>query len=130
MTTPPFPLQEFLGFTITEPEAGRAVAAVPPSDRLVNPHGVVHGAVLFALVDTGMGAATYSVIPPDCRCASIEVQLRFLAPAPADEPLRADVRVVKAGRRIVHLEARVGSGPEDRLVATATGSFAVLPGPR
>lgn len=90
----------------------------------MNPHGVVHGAVLFALVDTAMGAATYSVMPEGAICASIEVQLRFLSPAAIGTELVTDVRVVKAGSRVVQLDARVHADGD--LVATATGSFAVF----
>ena len=125
--TPSFPLAELLGLHVATVEPGRAVARVDPSAVTANPHGVVHGAVLFAMVDTAMGAATYSVIPDGCICASIEVHLRFLRAAPTEVPLEARVRVVKAGRRVVHLDAEVDAGSD--LVATATGSFAVLPTP-
>jgi len=91
--------------------------------RHANPNGVVHGAVLFALVDTTMGAATMSAL--DGRpCASIDVQLRFLRPA-VGGVVRAETRVLKAGRRIVHLDSSV-TDDGGRLVATASGSFAVI----
>ncbi|HEX6874676.1 MAG TPA: hypothetical protein VF165_03375 [Nocardioidaceae bacterium] len=41
--------------------------------------------------------------------------------------LRAEVNVVKAGRRIVHLDASVTDQNGDE-VALASGSFAVIPG--
>jgi acyl-CoA thioesterase len=123
--TPDFPLAAHLGLTIEHGDAGRATARVRADERHVNPHGVVHGAVLFAMVDTGMGAATYSVMPGGMLCASIEVQLRFLSPAPIGATLAAAVHVVKAGKRIVQLAADVTA--DDRLVATATGSFALFP---
>lgn len=122
--TPDFPLASFLGLTVDRPEGGVAAARLTAGNAHVNPHGVVHGAVLFALVDTAMGAATYSVMPEGAICASIEVQLRFLSPATIGAELAADVRVVKAGSRIVHLDARVHA--DGALVATAAGSFAVF----
>jgi acyl-CoA thioesterase len=86
---------------------------------------VVHGAVLFALVDTAMGKATMSVIDEtDTYCASIEVSLRFIRPAVAG-PLTATASVIKRGRNLVHLEGRV-TGDDDRLVASAAGSFAII----
>lgn len=92
-------------------------------DRHANPNGVVHGAVLFALVDTSMGAATMDAL--DGRpCASIDVQIRFLRPA-ISGVLNVETAVVRAGRRIVTLESRV-TDDEDRIVVTATGAFAVL----
>jgi acyl-CoA thioesterase len=82
--------------------------------------------VLFTMVDTAMGAATYDYLQPYQLCASIEVQLRFLKAATPGGQLRADVRVVQAGRRIVQLAAEV-TDSTGRLVATATGSFAIFP---
>lgn len=121
-----FPFADLVGFAV-EPaaEPGRARATARVDEQHTNPHGVVHGAVLFALVDTAMGSATYSVIPEGCACASIEVHVRFLAPVLPPADLVADVRVMKAGRRVVQLDGSVLDGT-DRLVATATGSYAVL----
>jgi len=122
-----FWLKRQLGFTVEVTAPGRAVARIECDARHLNPHGAVHGAVIFALVDTGMGAATMAVLDESSRCATIEIQTRFLAPVFRGQ-LRADVAVIKAGRRIVHLEASVtdGTGVE---VARASGSFAVIPAP-
>ncbi len=120
-----FPLRSFLGMELTGDEAGIGIATLDAGPDHMNPNGVVHGAVLFALVDTAMGKATMSVIDePDTYCASIEVSLRFIRPAIAG-PLTATASVLKRGRNVVHLEGRV-TGPDDRLVASAAGSFAIL----
>lgn len=118
-----FPLQQFLEMELLDHPEG-AAARLVVDDRHLNPNAVTHGAVVFAMVDTAMGKATMGVVDEGCHCASIEVQLRFLRPAEPG-PLEAVVRVIKPGRTIVHLEARV-TGADDKLVATATGSFAVL----
>lgn len=118
-----FPLQEFLGMELLDHPEG-AAARVTVDDRHLNPNGVTHGAVIFTMVDTAMGKATMGVIDEGCWCASIEVQLRFLRPA-GPGLHEAVVRVIKPGRTIVHLSAEV-NGPDGKLVATATGSFAVL----
>jgi acyl-CoA thioesterase len=122
-----FPLQAHLGMAVSSPRRGRGTASLEVTPALHNPNGVVHGAVLFAMADTSMGAAAMSVLEEGLACASIEVQLRFLRPV-AGGPLRADTEVVKAGRRVVQLESRISDG-EDRLVATAAGSFAVIDAP-
>ncbi len=122
-----FPLRRFLGMELTGDEAGIGIARVDVGPDHLNPNGVVHGAVLFALVDTAMGKATMSVVDePGRYCASIEVSLRFIRPAVAGA-LTATATVIKRGRSVVHLEARV-LGDDDRLVGTATGTFALLGG--
>ena len=123
---PTFWLQEQLGFAIDRGD-GTATITITCDERHLNPHGTVHGAVVFAMVDTGMGAAATSVLDASSMCATIEIQLRYLSPVFAGA-VRAEVRVVKAGRRIVHLDAQVFDH-RDKLVATSTGSFAVIPRP-
>lgn len=119
-----FALRDFLGMDVAATTEGAARARVEIDERHHNPNGVVHGAVLFALLDTAMGAATMSVLPEGRYCASVDLQLRFLRPA-AGGSLVADVEVLKQGRSVVHLEGRVVDD-DGRLVATGSATFAVL----
>lgn len=120
-----FPLRSFLGMDVETTEPGRSVATAEVTGELLNPHGVVHGAVLFALADTSMGAAVMSMLDPSANvCASIDVSLRFLRPVTAGT-LRAETTVLRRGARIVHLDSRILR--DEELVATAVGTFAVLP---
>ncbi len=119
-----FPLRRFLGMAMEAAGPGRARARLVVSGDHHNPNGVVHGAVLFAMVDTAMGHATITVLDGGRRCASVDVQLRFIRPAIAGT-LVAEASVVRRGRSIVHLDARVEDG-DGRLVATAAGTFAIL----
>ena len=70
--------------------------------------------------------ATMSTVDDGQYCASVEVSLRFIRPA-SEGDLIAEAAVVKRGRSIAHLEARVHDG-DDRLVATGSGTFAILGG--
>ena len=120
-----FPLRTFLDFTIDDGIGGEAVAALDVSDRHLNPNGVVHGGVVFTLVDTAMGRATMSVLEEGRICASIEVAVRYLRSITGGR-LVATASVLQAGRRIVHLEGRVTVDGDDRPVAVVQASFAVL----
>lgn len=119
-----FPLRGHLGLAVAATGRGLATASLTADDRHLNPNGVVHGAVLFAMVDTAMGAAAMTVVPDGSFCASVEVHLRFLQPAMAGA-LSAEVAVERAGKRIVHLSGRVHD-PGGATVATATGTFCVI----
>ena len=120
-----FPLRDYLGMTLTGDDAGVGLASLDIGPQHQNPNGVVHGAVLFALVDTAMGKSTMSVIDePDTYCASIELSLRFIRPAVSGS-LTATALVVKRGKNVVHLDARV-VGDDDRVVATSAGTFAII----
>jgi acyl-CoA thioesterase len=119
-----FPLQEWLGFTIDRGN-GLATATINLDDRHMNPHGIAHGAVAFALMDTVMGAATMSVIDEGNLCATIEMHTRFHRGATGGQ-LIATAEVLTAGRKVVHLEAKTHDG-DGKLLASATCSYAVLP---
>ena len=121
-----FPLQEFLGMQLSGDEPGAGIARLDVGEQHANPNGVVHGAVLFALVDTAMGKATMSVLDDGLYCASVELSLRFIRPAVSGD-LVAEATVVKRGRSIVHLDGQVHDG-DGRLIATSAGTFAVLGG--
>ena len=123
-----FPLRSHLGFDVEQSVPGEAMAVLDVAEHHLNPNGVVHGAVLFALIDTAMGSATMSTLAEGQACASIEVQVRFLSPV-ASGRLEARTRVLRAGRRIVQLESRVHVDAADAPAAVASGSFAVISRP-
>ena len=116
-----FPLRSFLGMDVADDGEGRATARLEVGEVHLNPNGVVHGAVLFALVDTAMGKAAMSVLPEGELTASVDLQLRFVRPV-AQGSIVATVEVLKRGRHVIHLEARVLDGGR-RVVATAAGTF-------
>lgn len=122
--SPTFPLADFLGLTIDVPEPGRSVARLAAGTSQHNPHGVVHGGALFTLVDTGMGAATRSVLEEGELGVTIEVQIRFLRPV-LEGDVTGTTRIVHRGRRVLHLDSEVRDAG-GRLVATAAGSYAVI----
>lgn len=116
-----FPLRTFLGMRVGGEAAGRADAQVEIGDQHRNPNGVVHGAVLFALVDTAMGKAAMSVLDEGQYATSVDLQLRFIRPAMSGTVV-ADVEVLKRGRNVIHLEGRIVD-EDQRLIATAAGTF-------
>ena len=58
----PHPFADLIGLTFESAEPGTSRCRVPIRAELLNPHGVVHGAVAYALADTGMGGALYPVL--------------------------------------------------------------------
>jgi len=120
-----FPLGTYLSVTVDDERPGEAEASIDVGERHLNANGVVHGGVVFTLVDTAMGRATIFVLDEGSYCASIEVSVRFLR-AVTEGRMTARVTVLQAGRRIVQQEGRVTVDGEDRPIVSASGSFAVL----
>jgi acyl-CoA thioesterase len=118
-----FPLAQLLGMSVTVAEDGCGHARTHVAPDHLNPNGVVHGAVLFALVDTAMGAAALSVLEDGLRCATTDLHLRFLRPV-QDGTLEAEATVQHRSRRTLVLSGIIRN--HGQTVATATGSFAIL----
>jgi acyl-CoA thioesterase len=118
------PYQDLIGFEI-ESGDGVSRAWVEIDDQHLNPHGAVHGAAPYALVDTAMGGATMSVLPEGNWCSTVDIHIRYLS-ACFGGRLTATATVRRAGKRIVHLDATVtdDGGTE---YAIASGVFAVTP---
>jgi acyl-coenzyme A thioesterase PaaI-like protein len=54
---PPPSIAATLGFTLAEVDDGRAVFVGNPSDRVLNPLGIVHGGWALTLIDSCTGCA-------------------------------------------------------------------------
>ena len=121
---PPTGFQKVIGLDIFEREDGRSQSRIDIGDEHMNPHGVVHGAVMYSMADTGMGAAVYTKLADDESCATIELKMVYIAPA-REGTLECETRLINKGRRVAVLESDVFNN--GRLVAKALGTFAIFP---
>lgn len=121
------PLADILGIRRGEMAAGRCAFECEVGPRHLNPYGVVHGGVVYTLVDYAMGGAMVSRLEPGERCATLEIKINYLAAA-SRGALRADAVLVERTNRIGVLEARV-HGDDGRLLALATGTFYIHSAP-
>ena len=115
------PFAVLLGIRRGSMEEGRCRFEVTIRPEHMNPHGVVHGGLVYALVDYAMGGAATSRLQPGERCATLEIKINYVAPVLGGE-VAAEAWVVARTNRIAVLEARVHAD-RDQLVALATGSF-------
>jgi acyl-CoA thioesterase len=99
------------------------VLTVQPFHR--NSSGLVHGAVLFALADTGMGAALFPTLEQGDACATVELKINYFKPVREGE-LVCTSRLVHRARTLAHLESSIHLGAA--LVARASGHFAIVRG--
>ena len=111
------------GLTIGD---GRCVWATTIADVHRNPYGVMHGGVLFTLVDYAMGGALTSALEGGQRCTTLEIKINYVAPATEGE-VRAEAWVVSKGARVAVMEAKVTAG--ETLLAVATGTFYIQAAP-
>ncbi len=114
----------WLGIEEVELGEGTAVVEMTPTEDMANHTGFVHGGMISTLADSAMGRSLRTVKPGVVRAMSFDLKLNFISAAKVGEKLRATGHVVHAGRRTMVAECRV-EAPDGRLVATASGTFAV-----
>ena len=112
-----------LGLRFVEWEAGRCVCELDAGPHLHHPGGIVHGGVAFGLADSAMAHALLPSLDEGQNCSTVELKISYLS-AVTEGVMRAEAWVLKRGRRIAFMEAKVHSG--EKLVATATGTFAIV----
>lgn len=99
-----------LGLTVTE--------------EMINPNGVLHGAVTYALADTGMGLAAYRTLEPGQYTATVEMKINYVRPV-VEGRIVATCRVLHRGRTLILTIAEVHD-EQGRLVASATATYFVI----
>ena len=117
------PYAELIGLHVDEQRAGSSKCTLEIADQHRNPHGVAHGAVLYALADTGMGAALYPSLNPDQICATIQITINYFKPV-VSGVITCTTEVVNRGKTVAHLESRLFAGGQ--LVATANGNYSIF----
>lgn len=117
------PFAELIDLHIAEQRAGFSRLELTVTADHLNPHRVVHGAVIYAMADTGMGAALYPTLAEGESCATIEIKMNYFKPVVAGT-LFCLTELVNRGRTIANLESRVYLGK--LLVAQANGNYAIF----
>lgn len=115
---------DLIGLHFTEMEKGFCRTELMITDFHLNPYGTLHGGVVYSLADTGMGGALSTLLEDDEQCATIEIKINYLKSMRSGR-LVCETRVIHKGKNIAFLESVV-KNPEDKLVATATGTFNIL----
>ena len=114
----------WLGLELVGTGEGLATVEMTATEDMANHSGFVHGGMISALADSAMGRSLRTVKPGVVRAMSFDLKVNFINAAKIGETLRATGHVVHAGRRTMVASCRV-EGKDGRLVATATGTFAV-----
>src|SRR3954453_5107568 len=101
-------------------DAGVVVLHSPPAFRHYNPIGSVHGWPAATLLDSAMGLAIHSTLPPGSGYTTLEFKVSFIRGITKDTgPVRTEGRTLNVGRRAATAEARI-TDAKGRLLAHAT----------
>lgn len=123
---PPPSIATTLGFWLAEVEDGRALFLGEPSDRIMNPLGIVHGGWALTLIDSCCGCAAHTTLSAGVGYTTVETKVNFVrAILPATGQVRAEGKVVARGRTIITAEGTL-TDSRGRLLAHGTSTLMVL----
>ena len=117
------PFGELIGLSFSKLEDGHSQCIINADKKLMNPHKVLHGGVLYSMADTGMGAAVYTQLNEDELCSTIEIKIGYYEIVTSGS-LVCDTRIIHKGKRIVSLESEIRN--DGKLVAKAVGTYYIF----
>ena len=107
-------------------EPGLVVFHSVPGFRHCNPIGSVHGGYAATLLDSAMGLAVHSMLPPGTGYTTLEFKISFIRGMTKDSGVvRSEGRILNVGRRAATAEARI-TDAKGRLLAHATTTCLVF----
>lgn len=117
------PFAKLVGLNLLEQQPGRSRLAIAVRPEHFNPQEVVHGAVIYAMADTGMGAALYPLLTDGELCATVEIKISYFKYVVGGD-LECLSTVVNKGKSICSLESEICQN--SALVAKASGTFSIF----
>ena len=123
---PPPPIMQTVEPFDQTAEPGVVVFHSTPSFRHYNPIGSVHGGYAATLLDSAMGLAVHSMLPPGTGYTTLEFKISFVRGMTENTgPVRSEGRILNVGRRTATAEARM-TDAGGRLLAHATTTCLVF----
>lgn len=120
-------IAQTLDFMLLEVGEGRAVFQGSPGPAHLNPMGGIHGGWYATLLDSALGCAVHTCMPPGRGYTTAELSLnivRAIGPTKAAR-VRAIGEVIHCGRQLATAQARL-VGPDGTLYAHATTTCLVF----
>jgi uncharacterized protein (TIGR00369 family) len=123
---PQAPIAQTLDFLLVEVGEGRAVFQGTPGPAHRNPMGGIHGGWYATLLDSALGCAVHTMMPPGRGYTTAELGVNLVkAIGPKAPRVRAEGKVLHCGRQLATAEARL-VGPDGTLYAHATTTCLVF----
>ena len=115
-----------LDFLIVEVDDGKAVFQGTPRPEHLNPMGTVHGGWFATLLDSALGCAVHTRMPPGRAYTTAELSVNIVrALTPKVQRVRAIGRIIHCGRQLATADAQL-IGPDGTLYAHATTTCLVF----
>ena len=120
------PIAKTLDFVLIAVAYGRTVFQGTPGYAHYNPLGSVHGGWFATLLDSALGCAVHTMMPPGRGYTTAELGTNIVRALTDKVPrVRAEATVIHCGRQLATAEARL-VGPDGTLYAHGTTTCLVF----
>jgi 3-hydroxyacyl-CoA dehydrogenase len=102
-------MSELIGFRLSEVSEGHAVIVITPGEQHYNGLGIVHGGLAATLLDSALGVAINTMMPPGKVFTTVEMKVNYI------RPIRGETGQVRCIANVVHVGGRVATA-EGRIV--------------
>ncbi len=117
------PLAPLFNIDVIETSADRAIVRLGLGELATRPGGSISGPVQFAMADVAIYALILAA-RRDADAVTVDLTIHFLRPA-MSAPLLATATPLRGGRRLFTADVRITEEATKRLVAQATGTYAL-----
>lgn len=117
------PAGNWMAFTLEVIDKGTATISLEVKHDMTNPYGNIHGGMMALVMDEVIGWAVVS-LDTNNHYTSLNLNVDFLYAIKEGDRLLATAEVIRAGKKIIHVECRVYD-MEKRLLGKATSNLIV-----
>ncbi len=119
-------IADTMDFLMISATLGEAIFQGTPQTKHLNPMGTVHGGWYATLLDSAVGCAVHTMMPPGRGYTTAELSVNLVRGAvPGKEPLRVIGKVLHCGKQLATAEGRIVDAA-DKLYAHATTTCLVF----
>jgi acyl-coenzyme A thioesterase 13 len=118
----PSPVGSWLAGTLIQASHGNLTVAYTVRPDFLNPAGVMHGGIYATMLDDTLGAAVYA-LGGEYMFTTLNLNIDYLAAAKLGDTVTITAHIIRAGKNIVHCEARLTNN-DGKLLAKATSNLA------
>eukprot|EP01136_Pigoraptor_vietnamica_P011100 Opistho-1_new@49521 len=113
----------WMNFTLEAIDKGKPTISLDVKHDMTNPYGNIHGGMMALVMDEVIGWAVVS-LDTNNHYTSLNLNVDFLYAIKEGDRLRATSEVIRAGKKIIHVECRVYD-MQDRILGKATSNLIV-----
>lgn len=121
------PWAKELGLEFISVERGKASGKISWSEHLIGDPdtGIIHGGVITSLLDNLAGMAVVSALDEFRSTATLDLRIDYMRPAEKGSDIIGEAECYHLTRTVAFIRASAFQEGDDKVIATATGAFAL-----